>query len=111
MEDAKLIFTQRLEEQAEKLRAYEEQDDIEFPRWSLLLKDVVKAYGICPYHNVHDPDCKARRGSWIASQIDRGRAYANAFTAVTDPAVIENVELHIAGSMCGIEDVLVYQGK
>lgn len=91
-DNAKIILKQQLEEHDAKYKEYEERDDPVYPGWTFLLKDVVKAYGICPYLNVWDPGCHAKRQTWLEGQPDAGQAYASSVTQMSDESVLADIE-------------------
>ncbi len=97
-DSAKILLKQQLEEQDERQRYYEERDNPEIPGWTLLLKDVVKAYGVCPFLNVWDDECNKRRAGWISNQCDNGNAYTAALELITDNAQETDLETEMATS-------------
>ncbi len=94
-DSAKILLKQQLEEQDQRQLQYEAKDNTQIPGWSLLLKDVVKAYGVCPFLNVWDDECNTRRATWIASQQDGGEAYRAAFTLMTDEDLVAEMEAQV----------------
>ena len=91
-DNAKILLKQQLEEQDLRQTQYEARDNIEYPGWTLLLRDVVKAYGICPFLNVWDEECNKRRAAWISNQLDAGDAYRAAVKQMTDEDIIAEIE-------------------
>lgn len=91
-DNAKILLKQQLEEQDLRQTQYETRDNRDYPGWTLLLKDVVKAYGICPFLNVWDEECNERRAAWISSQLDGGEAYYAAVNVMTDESMVTEIE-------------------
>lgn len=92
----KLYLKNKLEEQVKSLEDYSLHDSIEYPGWTFLLPDVVKAYGICPFLNVYDTECIQRRITWLHSQSDEGATYVDVVNRITDDSRLENLQKQIA---------------
>jgi hypothetical protein len=65
------------------LAEYEKHDSPELPAWTLLLPNVVKAYGVCPHLNINDPAHLSNRRAWVESQPDGGATYRAEVDALT----------------------------
>ncbi len=88
----KLNLKDKLEQQEKNLEQYNEHDVQDFPGYTFLLSQVVKAYGVCPYLNVYDPDCKTRRVTWLEEQSDKGAVYFKTVKDLTDDDLLHEVE-------------------
>ena len=91
-DSSKLKLKNRLEEQVAHLEDYNNHDDPEYPGWTFLLGDVVKTYGICPFLNVHDSDCRIRRIEWLQQQKDNGAIYFDAVGKLSDQQWLADLE-------------------
>lgn len=103
-DSAKILLKQQLEEQNHRQSQYEERDNPKIPGWSLLLKDVVKAYGVCPFLNVWDDECNKRRPSWIEKQSDDGAAYHAAYKLITDDVQPAEMEAEIVSTRRSMDE-------
>ena len=72
---SKISLKNKLEEQVRNLDEYSTNDVVEHPGWAFLLGPVIKAYGICPFLNIHDEQCRIRRVTWLMDQPDKGKLY------------------------------------
>jgi hypothetical protein len=89
---SKIHLKHRLEEQVTNLQKYEELDSQEYPGWTFCLSAVVKTYGVCPFLNVYDKDCKEQRVPWLRKQHDEGKTYDDAVRELLDEQSLENIE-------------------
>jgi hypothetical protein len=103
----KLTLRDDLLEQMRNLDDYNLYDIPEYPGWTFLVSSVVKAYGICPFLNVYDEECKKRRVPWLQSQADRGDLYDQVIDNLVNLTVLRNLESDVNGTRTELVDYVI----
>lgn len=77
------------------LDEYAQQDSAQYPGWTFLVRDVVEAYGVCPFLSGKEPEATSNRSSWLSSRTDGGEIYRTSISFLTDEHVIQTAKENV----------------